>query len=137
MGALVKSHWQLDVYKKAFDVACSLMELSRAFPREETNSLIDQIRRASRSVCANFAEGWRKRCYEAAFISKLCDAEGEAAECQVWIQFAVKCGYVDPVVAKKLFSACDEVIRMFVSMRVNASDWVLPPPTQKRKRASQ
>lgn len=132
MAAMVKSHWQLGVYKRAFDVACSLMELSRSFPREEMYSLTDQMRKASRSVCANFAEAWRKRCYKAAFVSKLVDAEGEAAESQVWIQFAVKCGYVDRAVAKGLFSACDEVIRMLVSMRVNAPVWVLPLPTRKR-----
>jgi four helix bundle protein len=137
MAAMIKSHWQLDVYKKAFDVASSLMELSRSFPREEMYSLTDQMRKASRSVCSNVAEAWRKRCYEAAFVSKLCDCEGEAAETQVWIQFAVKCGYVDPARAKELFAACDEVIRMLVSMRLNSDDWVLPQPTRKRKGLSQ
>ena len=63
---------------------------SKGFPREEMYSLTDQIRRASRSVSANLAEAWRKRRYEAAFISKLSDAEGEAAEVQTWIEFAVK-----------------------------------------------
>ena len=69
-----------------------VFELSKAFPREERYSLTDQIRRASRSVCGNIAEGWRKRNYPAAFVSKLKDAESEAAEAQVWIQFAVECG---------------------------------------------
>jgi four helix bundle protein len=136
MGAIVKSHWQLSVYKKAFETACSLMELSRSFPREELYSLTDQMRKSCRSVCANIGEAWRKRCYEAAFASKLCDAEGEAAETQVWIQFAVKHGYIDRGKAKELFGACDEVIRMLVSMRMNAPDWALPLPARKPKRVS-
>jgi len=68
----------------------SIFDLSKSFPKEEIYSLTDQIRRSSRSVCSNLAEAWRKRRYEAAFISKLSDAEGEAAETQVWLEFAVK-----------------------------------------------
>ncbi len=67
-----------------------IFELSKAFPKEETYSLTDQIRRSSRSVCANLAEAWRKRRYEAAFISKLSDSEGEAAETQTWIEVGCK-----------------------------------------------
>jgi len=129
---MVKSHWQLDVYKKAFEVAGKIMEHSRKFPKEETYSLTDQIRRSSRSVCANLAEAWRKRCYEAAFAAKLNDSEGEAAETQVWIEFAVKCGYVKRDVAKELFDTCEEVIRMLVSMRVHSGEWVLPSPNRKK-----
>ncbi len=72
----------------------SVFGKTKSFPREETFSLTDQIRRSSRSVCANISEAWRKRRYEAAFISKLSDAETEAAETQVWLEFAVKCGYL-------------------------------------------
>jgi len=133
MGAMAKSHWQLGVYKKAFAVASKLTDVSRTFPKEETYSLADQMRKSARSVCANFAEAWRKRCYEAAFASKLNDAEGEAAETQVWIEFAVKGGYLERDIAKGLFSDCDEVIRMLVSMRVNSKDWILPQPESKRK----
>ncbi len=68
--------------------------MSKLFPKEETYSLTDQVRRSSRSVCSNLAEAWRRRRYEAAFISKLSDAEGEAAETQVWLEFVVKCGYL-------------------------------------------
>jgi four helix bundle protein len=73
----IQTHRDLDVYCKAFDAAMQLFDISRSFPKEETYSLMDQVRRSSRSVCANLAEGWRKRRYEAAFVSKLSDAESE------------------------------------------------------------
>lgn len=84
----ITRHQELDVYKKAFESAMTIFEHSKSFHKEETYSLTDQIRRSSRSVCANLAEAWRKRRYEAAFIAKLNDAEGEAAETQTWIEFA-------------------------------------------------
>src|SRR5450432_1487447 len=89
----IRRHTDLEVYQRAFAAAMRLFELSRRFPSEERYSLTDQGRRSSRSVCGNLAEAWRKRRYPAAFVSKLSDSEGEAAETQVWIQFAVECGY--------------------------------------------
>ena len=91
----IVTHHDLQVYQRSFEAAVRIFELTRSFPREEAYSLTNQIRRSSRSVCANLAEAWRKRRYEAAFISKLCDAEGEAAETQVWIEFAVNHHYLD------------------------------------------
>jgi four helix bundle protein len=85
----VRSHQDLEVYQLAFEAAMKIFELSKRFPVEERYSLIDQMRRSSRSVCANLAEAWRKRRYEAAFIAKLSDSEAEAAETQTWIHFAV------------------------------------------------
>jgi len=79
---LLIRHHDLEVYERAFEAAMDIFEISRAFPKEETYSLSDQIRRSSRSVCANIAEAWRKRRYQAAFVAKLADAEGEAAETQ-------------------------------------------------------
>jgi four helix bundle protein len=79
----VQQHTELEVYRKALDAAMLIFERSKAFPKEETYSLTDQVRRSSRSVCANLAEAWRKRRYKAAFVAKLCDAESEAAETQV------------------------------------------------------
>ena len=102
-----------------------LFELLKTFPKAERYSLTDQVRRSSRSVCANLAEGWRKRRYEAHFKSKLSDSEAEAAETQTWIQFAVECEYVDLDVAKKLYQEYDELIAMLVSMIRNANKWVL------------
>ncbi len=89
-----QSHRELNVYKAAFDAAVDLHILSREFPREEMYSLTDQMRRSSRSVAANLAEAWRKRRYEAAFVAKLTDAESEAVETQVWIEFDVRFGSV-------------------------------------------
>src|SRR5262245_19874332 len=105
MSQKIQSHCDLHVYQKAFDCAMELFELSKSFPREEAYSLTDQIRRCSRSVCANLAEGWRKRRYQAAFISKLSDSESEATETQVWIEFAVKCKYLDRDRAEPLYRA--------------------------------
>jgi four helix bundle protein len=92
MNTKIVTHRDLEVYCKAFEAVMSIFEASKAFPKEETYSLTDQVRRSSRSVCANLAEGWRKRRYAGAFVSKLSDAEAEAAETQVWLEFAVKCG---------------------------------------------
>ena len=134
MPGMVIRHQELDVYKKAFEAAMQIFELSKDFPKEETYSLTDQIRRSSRSVCANLAEAWRKRRYEAAFIAKLSDSEGEAAETQTWIEFAVKCGYVDRDIAKTLYLQYDEVLAMLVSMIIKPTVWVRPTG-QKQKRS--
>ena len=126
MSVKIIRHQDLEVYKKAFDAAMEIFELSKSFPKEETYSLTDQIRRSSRSVCANIAEAWRKRRYEAAFIAKLSDSEGEAAETQTWLQFSVKCGYLEKEVGRSLFKEYDEIISMLVSMINNSHSWVLP-----------
>jgi four helix bundle protein len=102
-----------------------LFELSKCFPKEETYSLTDQIRRSSRSVRANLAEAWRKRRYQAAFIGKLSDAESEAAETQVWIEFAVKCNYVNRERAEILYHASDEILRTLVGMITHPQTWVI------------
>jgi four helix bundle protein len=76
----ITRHQELDIYKKGFEAAMAIFVASKSFPKEETYSLTDQIRRSSRSVCANLAEAWRKRRYVAAFVAKLNDVKGEAAE---------------------------------------------------------
>ena len=126
MKRLIVRHQDIDVYKKAFEAAMQVFQLSRDFPKEETYSLTDQIRRSSRSVCANLAEAWRKRRYEAAFVSKLNDGEAEAAETQTWIEFAVRCKYLSRETGKALFRTYDEVISMLVAMINNSNSWVLP-----------
>lgn len=125
MGKLVR-HQDLEVYKKAFTAAMRIFELSKGFPKDETYSLIDQMRRSSRSVCANLAEAWRKRRYEAAFISKVCDSEGEAAETQTWLEFSVRCYYLEKEIGRGLFKEYDEIISILVSMIANPQKWVLP-----------
>ena len=122
---LVKRHTDLEVYRLAFAAAMEVFELSKGFPKEEIYSLTDQIRRSSRSICANLAEAWRKRRYEAAFISKLGECEAEAAETQTWLQFAAQCGYLERVKAKKLFEDFDHIIAMLVRMITNANQWTL------------
>jgi four helix bundle protein len=126
----IQRHTELDVYKKAFEVAMSIFEASKPFPREEMYSLTDQIRRSSRSVCANIAEAWRKRRYEAAFIAKLSDAESEAAETQVWLEFAVKCGYLDLACATECCQGCEGVLRMLVAMINAPQTWTISQTEQ-------
>jgi four helix bundle protein len=123
--AKITRHTQLDVYKRAYAAAMQIFRLSKKFPVEERYSLTDQIRRCSRSVCANLAEAWRKRQYEAAFVSKLNDSEGEAAETQVWLQFVVDSEYLEKSEARQLYREYDEVLAILVSMRKNADKWTL------------
>ena len=125
MAGKIENHTDLQIYQKAFDAAMRIFELSKSFPKEETYSLTDQMRRSSRSVCANLAEGWRKRRYEAMFISKLADAEGEAAETQVWLEFAVKCKYLKREEAAPLYAVYREVIGTLVNMINHSETWVL------------
>lgn len=122
----IRSHTQLDVYREAFDLAHELFEISRQFPKEELYSLTDQIRRSSRSICANLAEAFRKRRYEAHFVSKLSDSEAEAAETQVWIQFAHKSGYLNRSDAARLFRSYDRILAKIVSMIVRRKSWLIP-----------
>ncbi len=122
---MIRSHEELDVFRLAFEGAMQIFELSKGFPLEETYSLKDQVRRSSRSVCANLAEAWRKRRYEAAFVSKLNDAESEAAETQTWIQFAVECRYLPEHVGRELHQSYDHVIGKLVNMIRNPKPWIL------------
>jgi four helix bundle protein len=133
LGKMIMRHQDLEVYKKAFDAAMRIFEISKTFPKEERYSLTDQIRRSSRSVCSNTAEAWRKRRYEAAFIAKLSDAEGEAAETQTWLEFAVKCEYLDREIARDLFLEYDEIISMLVSMISRPHVWVFPSGQKQKK----
>jgi four helix bundle protein len=107
------------------DAAMQVFEISKTFPKEETYSLTDQVRRSSRSVCANITEAWRKRRYEAAFISKLSDAETEAAETQVWLEFAVKCGYLRKEEGRAIYQTYDAIIGAIVGMITHPAKWVL------------
>lgn len=109
-----------------------IFELTKTFPKEETYSLTDQIRRSSRSVCSNIAEAWRKRRYEGSFVSKLNDAEGEAAETQTWLEFSVGCTYLNAEKGRQLFREYDEIIAMLLSIANNASSWVMPSGQRKR-----
>jgi four helix bundle protein len=125
-GKRARTHHDLIVYQKAFDAALQVQELSRSFPKAEAYALTDQVRRSSRSVCANLAEAWRKRRYQKAFISKLSDAEGEAAETQVWLEFAVKFEYIEREAAANLYRTYDEILATIVGMINHPETWILP-----------
>ncbi len=125
MKKLVCSHEDLEVYRMAFDAAMQIFELSKTFPKAETYSLTDQIRRSSRSVCANTAEGFRKRQYKAAMIAKYSDAETEAAETQVWLDFAIKCGYLNRESYEDLKQEYNFIIGKLIRIINNPDDWTL------------
>ncbi len=126
----IKSHVELEVYQISFEAAMQVFEASKKFPVEERYSLTDQIRRSSRSVCANLAEAWRKRRYMAAFVAKLNDSEAEAAETQTWLNFAVSCEYMDKELAREIYRTYDQVLGKLVNMIDNPEPWLI-----KTKRA--
>ncbi|HEX5445693.1 MAG TPA: four helix bundle protein [Pirellulales bacterium] len=121
----IREHTDLEVYRRAFAAAMRIFELTKTFPREERYSLTDQVRRASRSVCTNLAEGWRKRRYRAAFIAKLNDSEGEASETQSWLQFSVECGYLKRDEAAGLYREYGDILGMLVRMVDNVDNWLI------------
>ena len=119
----IRSHKELDVYKDSFNAAMRIFEISKGFPREETYSLTDQIRRSSRSVCSNTAEAFRKRRYPKAFISKLSDSEAEAAETQTWLDFSLSCSYITKTEHQTFFETYDKIIGMLVNMSLHPENW--------------
>ena len=116
----------LFVYREAFGVAMDLFDASRSWPREERYALTDQVRRSSRSVCANTAEAWAKRRYPNHFASKLSDAHAEAEETLTWIAFAHSCGYLDAPAADALGVRCRKVIGGLVRMSADRQRWCAP-----------
>ena len=121
----IKFHKELRVYQLAFSSAMEIYRLSKNLPIEERYSLTDQIRRSSRSVCANITEAWRKRQYPKYFEFKLSDSEGEAAETQNWLDFAYACEYIDQEIYEDLFQKYDNIIGMIVKMSTNSEKWII------------
>ena len=121
----IRSYKELRVYRAAMDAAMLIFELTKKFPADERYSLTDQMRRASRSVCANIGEGWRKRRYRAHFVSKLCDSEGEAEETRVWLEFSWRCGYMSHEQAEELDQQYDRIIGQLVRMIDNPDHWTV------------
>jgi four helix bundle protein len=105
--------------------AMEIFELTKGFPSEEKYSMVDQMRRSSRSVCTNIAEAWRKRRYRAAFIAKLSDAESEACETQVWIEFAVRCKYLEVLGADNLTDTYEQIMAQIVKMIEDPDKWLI------------
>jgi four helix bundle protein len=120
--ANIRSFKELKVWQRAMDAAVAVFELSRNFPDTERFSLTDQMRRSSRSVPANISEAWRKRRYAAAFVSKLNDAEGEAAETQTHIELARRFGYLKPADAAHLDQEYEETLAMLTDIRYTPTD---------------
>jgi four helix bundle protein len=110
----------LVVYRRAFDAAMEIFEVSKTFPKEELYSLTDQIRRSSRSVCSNISEAWRKRRYRAVFVNKLSDSGQEAGETQTWLEFSLACNYISKQIYEKLFNEYEEIFAMLHAMAEKA-----------------
>lgn len=100
---------ELIAYKKAFKLAMDIFEISKSFPKEEKYSLTDQMRRSSRSVCANTAEAYRKRSYVRHFLSKLTDSAGENSETIVWLNFAFACNYISKETYERMELEANEI----------------------------
>lgn len=123
MAERIKSVRDLIVYQKAFDSAMRIFDITKKFPKEEMYSLTDQIRRSSRAVCANLSEGWRKRKYKAVFINKLSDSEQEAAETQTWLEFALRCDYINEQIFEGLDKTYEEIFAMLFHMERKADSF--------------
>jgi four helix bundle protein len=121
--SIIKSHRELIVYNNALDAAVGIHFLVRRFPRNERWLLTDQMLRCTRSVPANLAEAWRKRGYMAHFISKLSDAQAEAAEAQVWLEFAYRVKYIDEPEFTQWFTAYDTILAQMSVMSRDARKW--------------
>jgi four helix bundle protein len=121
----IDSYRELRVYQAALEAAMQIFEVSKGFPVEEKFSLVDQVRRSSRSVCANLAEAWRKRRYQALFVSKLSDAESEAEETRVWLEFARRCGYLAETQAEELDDKYDMILGQLVRMISAPERWTV------------
>jgi four helix bundle protein len=120
MTTTIRSVRDLDVYRTAFDAAMKIFEITKKFPKEEMYSLTDQMRRSSRSVCSNIAEGWRKRRYTAVFINKLSDAGQESGETQTWLEFALRCNYIDDSTFRELDETYEHIFAMLNVMEKKA-----------------
>jgi len=123
----IKSVRDLEVYKIAFYAAMEIYQISKEFPVEERFSLTDQIRRASRSVCSNLAEAWRKRRYSAVFINKLTDAQQEASETQTWLDFCIACEYINQQTFERLDQEYEKILGMLNSMEIKADKFCFKP----------
>ena len=123
----IKSVRDLAVYKTAFTAAMEIFQLTKNFPPEERYSLTDQIRRASRSVCSNLGEAWRKRRYRAVFINKLTDAQQEASETQTWLDFCLACEYIDETTFQSLDERYENILAMLNSMEMKADKFCFQP----------
>ena len=133
---VVRRHCYHDVWKRARLLANLIFEASKNFPKEETYSLTDQVRRSSRSVTANIAEAWQKRRYEAAFVNKLTDSAAEAAETQDWLIHAADCGYISKKECSDLVKKYEELLKTLHAMMLYAAQWCKPVSNHKPQTTS-
>jgi four helix bundle protein len=126
----IKHYRDLKVYQNAMEWTIRVFKQTKSFPEEERYSLTDQIRRSSRSVCSNLAEAWRKRRYKAAFISKLSDAETEAAETQVHAEISWRSGYLTKTQFLEIDDAFDHIIGQIIKMAGQPEKWLIRPPPE-------
>ncbi len=124
---MIRSFKELSVCQKAFDQAMRLFEVSKSFPKAEQYSLTDQIRRCSRSVCTNIGEACRKRRYPAHFVSKLTDADAEVTETLIWLDFSLRCEYIEPGVHGEFTAQYEEIGRMLGAMISNPEKFCYEP----------
>ncbi|MBI4946780.1 MAG: four helix bundle protein [Bacteroidetes bacterium] len=125
MAEKISSYRELRVYIASMNATMEIFELTKKFPSEEKYSLTDQIRRSSRSVCANLGESWRKRRYKAAFIAKLSDSETEACETQVWLEVSYLSKYISKNQFEKLDKEYESIIAQIVKMIDGADKWLI------------
>ena len=125
MGERIESYKDLRVFLNAMDAAMRIFELTKDFPPEEKYSMVDQMRRSSRSACTNIGEAWRRRRYRAAFIAKLNDSESEACETQVWVEFARRCEYLEEETCQELDATYDKIMGQIVRMVIDADKWLI------------
>jgi four helix bundle protein len=130
--ATIRHFRELQVYRLGMSTSIQIFKMSKGFPREELFSLTDQIRRSTRSVCSNTAEAWRKRRYPNAFVSKLSDAESEAAETQVWLETAFECNYIDKKVFEEFDGIYEHILGMLVKMIDHPEQWIIRSSASKR-----
>jgi four helix bundle protein len=121
----IRSYKELRVYQAAMDAAMRIFELSKSFPSEERYSMVDQMPKSSRSVCANIAEAWRKRRYPKSFVSKLNDSEGEAEETRVWLEFSRRCRYMTETQVTELDDEYDKILGQLVRMITEPDKWTI------------
>lgn len=124
MGS-IRGFRDLRVYQAAIESAMEIFEITKTFPAEEKFSMVDQMRRSSRSVCSNIAEAWRKRIYPAHFVSKLSDSAGEADETRVWLEISLRCCYISPETFTKLDSKYDSIAGQLVKMMSEPQKWTI------------
>src|SRR5215210_7333000 len=121
----IRSYRELRVYQAAMDSAMKIFELTKTFPSEDKYSMVDQIRRSSRSVCSSIAESWRKRRYPAHFVSKITDSTSEAEETRVWLEFSLRCHYLSENQFEELDNAYDLIIGQLVRMESEPHKWTI------------